>query len=273
MSLIGNFTGRIMLAVETKERPLKLSAAMVRAILSGEKTQHREVISCACNSRWISKLLGDWGLSVPPHKYDGTDSDVGWNWQGNSFGPEVGEFVEVWQTEVDDHASGPITFPYGKIGDLIWIRETWGVGTRPCMFNGWVDGLEYRADDFELGDHDLLPLRVIEPPEGIELSDFEGRWRQCHQMPRWASRITLEITDIRIERMLDATEESAKAEGMEHHVFPGITRSGTGDVVEPKNCSVTNLERWEHYCKEMFGIPTWSLNPWMWVIEFKDISK
>ena len=258
-----------MQSVKTTEKALRLLPEFIRAILSGEKTQHREIIrNCACNCQHLGMLLGDWGLSIPPHRWDGEQDEVGWRWQQGAKRPVAGDFVEVWQTDVDDHASGPLSCPFGNVGDVLWVKETWGVGTRPCPFNGWVDGLEYKADDFELNDHDLLPLRVIELPDGIELSDFEGRWRQSHQMPRWASRITLEVKDIRIERMRDVTEETAKSEGMEHYVVPGITRSGTGDVVEPANCSVTNLQRWEHYCKQKFGETTWNMNPWIWVVEW-----
>jgi hypothetical protein len=113
-----------MQVVKTRKRPLRMSAEFVRAILSGDKTEHREmIVNCACNCEHRGILLGDWSLSTPPHKWDGNDSEVGWNWQEKAKRPVAGDFVEVWQTDVDDHASGPVVCPFGNVGDKIWIRD------------------------------------------------------------------------------------------------------------------------------------------------------
>lgn len=97
-----------MVSVKTTERPIRLSPEFIRAVLCGEKTQHREIIcNCACNCVHLGKLLGDWGLSIPPHRWDGDEQDgVGWNWADRAKRPVAGDFVEQWQTDVDDHASG-----------------------------------------------------------------------------------------------------------------------------------------------------------------------
>lgn len=263
-----------MEAVKTKERPIRLSPEFIRAVLCGEKTQHREIIrSCACNCVHLGKLLGDWGLSIPPHRWDGEHDEVGWNWQKRAKRPVAGDFVEVWQTDVDDHASGPLVCPFGDLGDQLWVRETWGAGTRPCPNEGWYDGLEYRADDFELDRRDSLPLYRVEPPDGVDLDQYMRRWQQANHMPRWASRILLTIKDIRIERLQDITEETAAAEGAEHCPVPGISRSSTGDVIEPKNCSATNKDRYQHLWIKKVGETMWKLNPWIWVIEWDKRSE
>ena len=259
-------------AEKIMERPIKLSAEFVRAVLEGDKTQHREIISCYCNSLHLTRLLGDWSLSEPPHKWPGENDDpdrTPWGWMSGQ-GPEPGDFIEEFQTDVDDNASARVVCPYGKPGDVLWVRETWGVGTRPCPHEGWREGLEYRADDFQLDDRDLLTLYQVELPDGVEFDKYHGRWQQSNHMPRWASRIQLTIKDIRIERLKDATEADAIAEGAGHCPVPGISRSLTGDVVEPKDCSATNLDRYRHLWISKVGQKIWDLNPWVWVVEWNN---
>ncbi len=102
--------------------------------------------------------------------------------------------------------------PY-KAGDLLWVKETWGVGCRPDPLSGWVDGIEYKADAFE---DEELPLYVIDPPEGINLEDYSSNgWRPSIHMPRWACRLFLEVDEVGIQRLQDISGEDAKAEGME----------------------------------------------------------
>lgn len=264
----------IVVAVKTTERPIRLSPEFIRAVLCGDKTQHRELISCYCNGIHLNRLLGDWSLSEPPHTWPGENDEpdrAPWGWLSGA-GPKHGDFVEQFQTDVDDYASARVVCPFGKIGDQLWVRETWGTGTRPCPNEGWYDGLEYRADDFELDRRDSLPLYRVEPPDGVDLDQYTGRWQQANHMPRWASRILLTIKDIRIERLQDITEETAAAEGSEHCPVPGILRSSTGDVIEPKNCSATNKERYRHLWIKRVGETMWNLNPWLWVIEWDKCS-
>ncbi|MDX2309345.1 MAG: hypothetical protein NW216_13985, partial [Hyphomicrobium sp.] len=72
-----------------------------------------------------------------------------------------------------------------EVGDLLYVRESWGVGTRPCPSTGCVDGFEYRADQEFLDEHDALPLYQIDPPDSFEIEDWRGGWKPSIHMPRW----------------------------------------------------------------------------------------
>lgn len=178
---------------------------MVRAILDGRKTQTRRVVKkipCAC---------GVWDPTETP-----AIDERGHYMEGHSG---------VWWCECC--LSDPIKCPYGKPGDRLWVRETWG----RLDINGTV---EYRAD---------------ENPKSV------GVWRPSIHMPRWASRITLEITGIRVERLQDISEDDARAEGVTAIPLPG-----------GKRCYVAEFSNlWE----SINGDGSWNLNPWVWVVEFR----
>lgn len=121
--------------------------------------------------------------------------------------------------------------PYGQPGDRLWVREAWmdlrGVdgAVGPCM---------YRAT-------------FGNAPDG-------GKWRPSIHMPRWASRITLEVTGMRVERLQDITRGDAMAEGCP---FPNL-QDGDSPV------------RWYEYLwRAINGPDSWDANPWVWVVEFK----
>ena len=142
----------------------------------------------------------------------------------------------------------PILCPYGENMDRIWVRETWAQDLHGELF--------WRADH-------------INKPSTVE------KWRQSRFMPRSASRITLEIIHIRVERLQDMSEENAKAEGV-YEFSPG---HGTWWAKDPKDgqgngpwafAKGANSELWDSiYAKRGFG---WDKNPWVWVIEFKRIE-
>lgn len=145
--------------------------------------------------------------------------------------------------------------PYGIIGDRLWVRETWA----ECPDGGCL----YKAD----------PMFI-----GCDKSDFAWDWKSSMFMPRWASRITLEITDIRVERVQDITEEDAIAEGIEFY-------SGWEEECGEGYCTG---EGWMDYKSFDYGCSTpkdsyctlwdslnakrgfsWESNPWVWVLTFK----
>ena len=122
--------------------------------------------------------------------------------------------------------------PYGKPGDRLWVRETWLCATGepgPTLCH-------YQAD----GDR----------PE------FNGLWKPSIHMFRWASRITLEITGVRVERLQDITEADAMAEGVE------CCSGWIGHAGEPRRIF---CDLW----KSINGAESWAANPWVWVVEFR----
>ncbi|EMW1325037.1 hypothetical protein AAH277_004289 [Escherichia coli] len=133
--------------------------------------------------------------------------------------------------------------PYGVVGDRIWVRETWAEAGA-----GAPDLLLYRANYPE---HVPPHYENVPPAEGI-------RWTPSIHMPRWASRILLEITDVRVERLQAIT---------------------LGDICKEFGCGLYDFrpatygfQAWEELWKSIYGDDSWQANPWVWVIEFKRIE-
>lgn len=135
---------------------------------------------------------------------------------------------------------------YGQPGDRLWVRETWAhVG---CEDEGVPEHYVYRADGGDYSDW-----------ESLEGEPF--RWRPSIHMPRWASRLTLEITGVRVERLQEISETDAKAEGVE--------ASGAVEMKDGSPCYTLPFERlWER----INGCDSWAANPWVWVYEFQPIA-
>jgi hypothetical protein len=138
--------------------------------------------------------------------------------------------------------------PYGVPGDTLWVKETWA--THVAFDNRKVPEdscVWYRADDPE---HENL-----------------GKWRSPLFMPRWASRIALDLAGVRVERLQDITEEDdAWAEGVQ---IPGAIWGSGGP--EPRDTYATNVERFAFMWDAINGKRGygWATNPWVWVVEFK----
>lgn len=134
--------------------------------------------------------------------------------------------------------------PYGQPGDRLWVRETW---------NGDRMDLVYRAT------HDG-------PPPG-------GKWHPSIFMPRWASRILLEITNVRVERLNDISEEDA--------INEGIIKDSDGFFIASDSPEAHHFLRQPHLTakgafhtlwESINGPGSWESNPWVWVIEFKRVE-
>ncbi|ELB6715724.1 hypothetical protein RH498_003063 [Escherichia coli] len=141
--------------------------------------------------------------------------------------------------------------PYGQPGDRIWVRETYRVHGKATD----VATLVYRAsvrNSWTEQTH-RVPVEVCNKP-------VSEKWTPSIHMPRWASRILLEITDVRVERLHDMSEADAKAEG-----------------ATPATYKITPPEAVYRVCfgdiwRSIYGQDNWLSNPWVWVIEFKRIQ-
>lgn len=150
----------------------------------------------------------------------------------------------------DADPKGVVRCPYGKPGDRLWVRETWRQGYEPTSFS---KGIVYRADH----------------AKAIGMDEYSGRhkWKPSIYMPRWASRITLEITNVRVERLQDISEEDAKSEGIEKSDrFENTFMTPAGDYASAK---IAFMRLWE----SINGSRSWNENPWVWVVEFKRVNK
>lgn len=197
-----------------KERPILFSAPMVRAILAGQKTQTRRILTVP----WKGSTRA---LPYEPYWVD-NDGRLEWC-------DEYGDYHDFEET---------ILSPYGAPGDRLWVRET--------IF--WVSG----------------GLSVYGADGAATKADAWPWQRKCLpsiHCPRGLSRITLEVTGVRVERLQAISEEDAKAEGV------AATRSGghpAGDDTE------TAREVFQHLWDRINGkSAAWASNPWVWVVEFR----
>lgn len=128
--------------------------------------------------------------------------------------------------------------PYGQVGDRLWVRETWA-----------------QTD----GSHEILPLAYRATYDGRALID--DRWRPSIHMPRWASRITLEIVNVRVERLQDISETDALEEGITYNDLPN-------NALDPARARTWFRGLWA----KINGFESYQANPWVWAIEFKRID-
>lgn len=136
----------------------------------------------------------------------------------------------------------PAKCPYGAAGDFLWIREKW-----------------QRL-------RDAAGRQIVEYCAGPFLLDVEThkRWHPSIHMPRWASRITLEVTGVRVERLQDISESDAIAEGIERNVF-NDEWSGYGQF---HGAALTPKGSYRALWESINGPGSWDANPWVWVVEF-----
>jgi hypothetical protein len=221
------------------ERGMLFTAPMVRALLDGSKTQTRRVV----------KDLPPWPITeiVP------SASGCG-RWLPNGPAPSGrGMASAYWRP-----------CPYGQPGDRLWVRETWrhtasSLEEARAITEDIASGtaLDWRADYIERCMRDLGFSR-----EDAEMADDFEAWRPSIHMPRWASRILLEITGVRVERLQAIGEADARAEGVtieDRHTVGYCA----GEFLPPSIRAYRDL--WE----SINGAGSWDTNPWVWVVEFK----
>lgn len=223
----------------SKERPILFSGEMVRAILDGRKTQTQRVI------RWSEKSHEEEGALLLE-----------------------GKSGAYWPYNCHSGNENPVACPYGVPGDRLWVREAFRFGEHwNGNHNTATNLVNYRAD----GEWRHLGLPTT-PWTHEEPNNPEDKWRPSIFMPRWASRITLEVTAVRVERVQDISEEDATAEGLEsfteYHTMPGKPH-----LQEPYR-QVEALEQfedlWDRLNKKRGYV--WEKNPWVWVVTFRKIS-
>lgn len=200
-----------------RELPILFTGAMVRAILSGQKTQTRRVIK----ERWMS-------------------------------------------SRKDLRVSGP----YGGAGDRLWVRETSAAIELP----DGLDVVRYAADeatrpigDTEQAADDWLAMHSYRRGKGLTVPAIH--------MPRWASRITLEITGVRIERLQDISEADARAEGVRPE--PRCLQEDDTDAfrrIGPVRDASFPIARYAALWESINGPGSWAANPFVWCVSFRRVE-
>lgn len=234
-----------------RERPILFSGPMVRAILDGRKTQTRRVMRIQPTAP--ATML--------------------------KFDPPAVACWAIWPRQKPDesgsHPDHGCKFPYGVVGDRLWVRETWRTGksldeksptqiAADCLDAGyrkpWAP-IQFVADGSEMNG-------------GRAIEDFNGwgKTRVNIHMPRWASRLTLEITGVRVERLNSISEADAAAEGCEPVPCPHMSHEpgiGCSDCmnsgwIEPAANEFASL--WDQINGKKHP---WASNCWVWVVSFK----
>ncbi|ENZ7224853.1 morphogenetic protein [Klebsiella pneumoniae] len=227
-----------------KERGMIFNGEMVRAILDGRKTQTRRIMKL--QPKPSKSRPGDFWFSSKKLESMVHVSDLA---PGNSPIADYHLFIQ-------EHCC-----PFGAVGDRIWVREAFRVHSRATD----VATLVYKASERNSWTEQThrVPVAVCNKPATPE------KWTPSLHMPRWASRILLEITDVRVERLNAISEEDARAEG--------IIDGGCLNCGEPEPCGCANPEpdatdAFAYLWQSIYGQENWNADPWVWVIEFKRVE-
>ncbi|MCQ8240569.1 hypothetical protein [Rhizosaccharibacter radicis] len=266
-----------------------MSAPMVRAILGGQKSQTRRIVSPA-NSvlNGFAARAADW------ERLDYEDAFVD---PGPSPAGNPGPYLKV--ARPDDQTRHRV-YPRWWLGDRLWVREAHSIVRETldyetggefdafeweeiygdprkylngCARTGLRSGVYYPADGQDLCPSNMFPCLSIDGK--VLLRKKEISWRPSIHMPRWASRLTLEITDIRAERLQDISEEDARAEGVEQVVRPPSwpvmyeRRFWKGYENHQKANRDSARESFGSLWNSLHGPGAWSANPWVWAISFR----
>ena len=203
-----------------KERPILFSAPMVRAILEGHKTQTRRIVKPQ------PEAGADLGFLIPMPNANGSCAHF----------HDIDE-RGIHTKDLTAHC------PYGMPGYLLWVREAWRVrGGREYEYQNDTHSVMYRATHHE---------------DGFPLGWESYKWRPSIHMPRWASRIQLEVTGVRVERLNDISISDAIAEGYDGSV---------ADSVDP------SVKWYAQLWDAINGAGSWAANPWVWVVDFKRVQ-
>ncbi|WP_341929711.1 hypothetical protein [Methyloversatilis discipulorum] len=217
-----------------KETPILFSAPMVRAILAGTKTQTRRVVK--------PQPLGDKPRSA---------------W----FEPGVMGWAPP---EIPSQAWHRVRCPYGQPGDRLWVREAF---SGPHCMDATDECVAVQPSKWGEGS------RIWYWADGNPTHGDWTRPRPSIHMPRWASRILLEVTAVRVERLQDISEADAMAEGAECLFSPTCSAADRELLDIPLMEDASPFRNgyallWE----SINGAGSWKANPWVWVVEFKRVT-
>lgn len=190
-----------------KERPIIFSTPMVRAILEGRKTMTRRIIKPQPkNGMLFNKIENNYALFFDDH---------------------------LFEPEINESEDQIVKCPYGKLGDVLWVREAW------CVDSDDI-GYYYKSS----------------MPESV--NDWSISWKSPLFLPKAAARIWLEITWVSVERLDDINLQDIEAEGL---------------PINWRDVCSSPYEWLETLWKKIIGKESWDANPWVWVITFKRIEK
>ena len=239
-----------------KERPIVFSAEMVRAILEGRKTMTRRLVK-------------------HPHITNANELD-------EYFGGGTCEDCDAcFYTVPKDSTRICVKCPYGVPGDRLWVKEAWRPKCMNCedddVRGGWYGVMpEYQADDAQ---GKWVEVDSAWWEKAYAEGDYGRKWRNSRFMPRWASRILLEIVSVRVERLQEISASDVLREGLEFGPVMEMDPPPylVAQEIAPHNPGIHRLfiepfkELWDTiHAKKPES--QWDANPFCWVIEFKVVT-
>jgi len=221
-----------------REHPKLLTGEMVRAVLEDRKTQTRE----------INKTIPEGCEMCPVSVALDVASPSGYSWFSDMYGTH--------------HIK-----PKYQIGDLLYVREKFSISTESHGSDGHYN-MTYAADGYvDEIDYSEIDMGRLKP----------GKTYPCIHMPKWASRLWLEITDVRIEQLQKISEEDTLLEGI-RRVWDGhkwwyrnYDESAKGDFTGYDGQRESFRTLWDSLYKQRNN--GWDINPWVWRLEFKKVKK
>lgn len=229
------------------DHPILFSAPMVRALLEGRKTQTRRLITRArvfatpeCRAFTLKGAQLERAMqNASSFRHLGGN---GWHWEADAFEWQAPNTRTTWNAHIGY-----------AVGDVLWVREAFHV----CKgAQRWKDGtVLYRAD------HGIT--------HGGSYIDC-ARWKPSIHMPRWASRITLRVTDVRVQRLQEISEEDARAEGVAYDPAKGFVVPGVAhpNPAFPYLSRPTAFEMFAALWDTVNGSGAWGANPWVAAYSF-----
>lgn len=233
-----------------KERPILFSALMVRAILSGQKTVTRRVCQELPTAPGLHDIVGGYG------------------WNGNVASPALVKYDE----------RGVSAWPFrasrcGGIGDRLWVRE-----------NAYIAPPSFGDPDLDTcrdaeGRGRMVGYAASMDDESVRVAhDYGVKCTPSIHMPRWASRLSLDVVSVGVERLHDIDDEGATCEGIRWWSKDGSLRKyapaddeGDGPMWPWRDCPRSPRDAFERLWTEINGASSWSANPWVWRVEFKRV--
>lgn len=219
-----------------KQHPILFSTPMVQAILEGRKTQTRRVVK-----------------PQPPTGCEDNNPIIDWCDYDNVLGWQ--KIYATWETKLHPDGFHCVVSPYGRIGDVLWVRETFAkcIGRKEITPSEMANAYEWNPNRFIVYKADSKEDTHPDHPEWGKKS-----WKPSIHMPKSAARIWLRISNIRVERLQDISREDAIAEGI---------------VPDRADIPFKPQSKFFHLWESINGEQSLINNPWVWVIEFYRIEK
>lgn len=209
-----------------------MNGAMVRATLEGRKTVTRRIMKP--QPKFTRDFLGD-GLVFKHELRSGVHRMLG-----------LKNYVELFS-------------PYGQPGDRLWVRET----TVNVEEHGYLGPVFAASDEGSaIRDWGLAP----DPDDCTDIEPEDIKLRPSIYTPKAWARLWLEVTGVRVERLLDISEEQAHREGVDNHMCAKAVYES------PYKCGPATIMGFAHLWEQINGSGSWDTNPWVWVVEFKRVE-